>query len=88
MAAQQEDLILKAVINWISNQKVQDLKHLLGDDMNTEDGMANLQEQKKTDALSRSPLSSPHTGWKARGSYAVHSLHGSLSGCYEWMSLR
>ena len=25
---------------WISNQKVQDLKHLLGDDANTEEGKA------------------------------------------------
>ena len=29
VTAQQEDPILKTVIKWISNQKVQDLKHLL-----------------------------------------------------------
>ena len=35
VAAQLEDPILKTTIEWISNQKVQDLKHLLGDDANT-----------------------------------------------------
>ena len=38
---------LKAVIKWISGQKVQDLKHMLGDDANTEEGNTILQEQKK-----------------------------------------
>ena len=38
MATQQEDPILKTLIEWISNWKVQDLKHLLGDDTNTEEG--------------------------------------------------
>ena len=47
VATQWEDLLLKAVINWIPNQKVQDLKHLLGDDVNTVEGMAILQEWKK-----------------------------------------
>ena len=37
VTAQQEDPILKTVIEWISNQKVQDLKHLLGEDTNTEE---------------------------------------------------
>ena len=31
------DPILKTAIDWISNHKVQDLKHLLGDDTNTEE---------------------------------------------------
>ena len=31
VAAQQEDPLLKAAIDWIPNWKVQDLKHLLGD---------------------------------------------------------
>ena len=35
VATQQEDPIPKTAIMWISNQKVQDLKHLLGDDANT-----------------------------------------------------
>ena len=35
VTAKQEDPILKTVIDWISNQKVQDLKHLLGDDTKT-----------------------------------------------------
>ena len=36
VAAQWEDPVLKATINWIPKQKVYNLKHLLGDDMNTE----------------------------------------------------
>ena len=42
----------------------------------------------KADALPRSPLSLPHTDWQTGRSFAVHSPNGSLSGCYEWMSLR
>ena len=47
MTAQQEDPILKTMIEWISGQKVQDLKCLLGDNANTEEGKTILQEQKK-----------------------------------------
>ena len=47
VATQWEDPILKTVINWISNWKVEDLKHLLGDDGNTEEDMVTLWEQKK-----------------------------------------
>ena len=36
-ASQQEDPTLKNLIEWISNQKVRDLKHLLGDYVNTEE---------------------------------------------------
>ena len=43
VTTQQEDPILKIAIEWISNWKVQDLKHLLGDDANTE-GRTILQE--------------------------------------------
>ena len=39
--------MLKTVIEWISNQKVQDLKHLLAEDAKTEEGKTILQEQKK-----------------------------------------
>ena len=35
VTAQQEDPTFKAGIEWISSQKVQDLKHLLGDNTNT-----------------------------------------------------
>ena len=35
------------MIKWISYQEVQDLKHLLGDDANTEEEKTILQEQKK-----------------------------------------
>ena len=47
VTAQQEDPILKTMIEQISNQKVQDLKHLLGDKTITEEGRAILQEQRK-----------------------------------------
>ena len=47
VTAQQEDPILKTTIEWICGQKVQDLKHLLGDDANTEEGKTILQEWKK-----------------------------------------
>ena len=35
------------MIEWISNHKLQDLKHLLGDRVNMDEGKAILQEQKK-----------------------------------------
>ena len=47
VATQQEDPVLKATTDWIPNWKVQNLKHLLGDDMNTKERMAVLQEQKR-----------------------------------------
>ena len=40
VAAKGEDPILKTMIEWISNWKVQHLKHLLGNKTNTEEGMA------------------------------------------------
>ena len=46
-AAQQEDHILKIVMEWISTNKVQDLKHLLGDHTTRDDGMAILREWEK-----------------------------------------
>ena len=47
VAAQWEDAVHKTMIKWISNQKVQYLKHLFEDDANTEEGMAILWEQKR-----------------------------------------
>ena len=47
VTTQQEDQILKTVIEWISNQKVQDLKYLLGDNAKPEEGKTIHQEQKK-----------------------------------------
>ena len=44
VAAQWEDPVLKATVDWISNQKVEDLKHLWGDYVNTEEGVAVLWE--------------------------------------------
>ena len=38
VTTQQEGPILKTVIKWISNWKVQDLKQLRGDDINTKEG--------------------------------------------------
>ena len=46
-AAQQEDPILKIVMEWISSHKAQELKHLLGDHAMTEEGMAILRGRKK-----------------------------------------
>ena len=40
VATQREDPVLKAMTDWIPNPKVQNLKHLLGDNVNTEEGMA------------------------------------------------
>ena len=47
VAAQQEDPILKIVMEWISSYKIHDLKHLLGDHSMMEEGMAILRERKK-----------------------------------------
>ena len=47
VTAQQNDPILSTVIEWISNQGLQDLKHLLEDGTHTEKGKAILQERKK-----------------------------------------
>ena len=38
VTTQQEDPILKTAIEWVSSWKVEDLKHLLGDNANTEEG--------------------------------------------------
>ena len=47
VTAQEENPILKFLIEWISGQKVKDLKHLLGDNVNTEESQAILWEHKK-----------------------------------------
>ena len=47
VTAQQEDSIPKTVIKWMSNQKMQDLKCLLGKDANTKERKAILREQMK-----------------------------------------
>ena len=47
MTALQEDPILKTMMEWIYNWKIQDLKHLLGDDTKTEEGKIILWEWKK-----------------------------------------
>ena len=55
VAAQQEDSILKIVMELISTQKVQDLKHLLGYHATTEEGMAILGEWKKNSCSTKVP---------------------------------
>ena len=55
VAAQQEDPILKIVMEWISSHTVQDLKDLLGDHPMTEEGMAIIGEQKKFMLLQGAP---------------------------------
>ena len=47
LTAQQGDSMLKALIEWISHGKVQDLKHLLGKDVNTKEGKTILREKNK-----------------------------------------
>ena len=47
VTTQQEDPILKTAIEWISSQKVQDLKHLLDNNINAEEGKTILWELKK-----------------------------------------
>ena len=59
VAVQWEDPILRTMIGWISKWKVQDLKHILGDDTDTKEGMAVLQEHKKL-LLYQGPLYHHH----------------------------
>ena len=47
VAVQQEDSILKIVMEWISSHKVQHLRHLLGEHAMMEEGMPILRERKK-----------------------------------------
>ena len=46
VTAQQEGLIPKILIEWISNLKVQDLKHLLGDNTNIEEEKLSFESRK------------------------------------------
>ena len=75
VAVQQEDPILKIVMEWISSHKVQDLKHLLGDHAMTEEGMAILRERREIYTPSGCPLSLPYSGWRAGRSSAICSPH-------------
>ena len=87
VTAQQEDPILKTMIEWTSGQKVQDLKHLLGNDANTEEGKIILQEWKNL-MLYQEALYHCHTplvNWKK---FCDSYSHSSLSSCHEWMSPR
>ena len=61
------------MIDWIPNQKVQDLKHLLGDDMNTGEGMAILHTVEKDDMLYQGALYHCHT----LASELEEVMHGS-----------
>ena len=87
VATQQEDPILKTVVKWISKWKVQDWKHLLGDDTNTEEGNYPSRVE-EANTLSRNLLPSPHTHWQVGRCFAVCSPHGPSGSCHEWMSLR
>ena len=88
VATQQDDPIVKTMIEWISNWKVQDLRHLLGENMNTEEIKAILQEQKKSDALPRGLLPLLHTSWHVGRGFVVCGPHSSSNCCHEWMSPR
>ena len=82
VATQQEDPILKMVIEWICNQKVQELKHLL-DQHEHRGGKSYPSRVEKADAPPRSPLPFPNTGLWVGRSVMVHSTHVSLSGCHD-----
>ena len=88
VTAQQEDPILMTAIEWISGLKVQDLKHLLGDDANTEEAKYYSPRGEEANTLPRSPLPLPHPHWQIGGSFAICSPKGSLSRRHGWMSLR
>ena len=72
VATKQEDLILKTMIEWISNQKVQDLKHLLGDDTNTKEQKAILWQQKSWHST------------KDPSTFAIHWLVNWKKFCSLW----
>ena len=85
VTAQQEDPILKTVIEWISGWKVWYLtpagrwcKYWRGKNYSPRPEEAN--------ALPRSPLPLPHPHWQIGQCFVIHSLQGSLSSCHEWMS--
>ena len=91
LATQWEDPVLKAVINWILNWKLQGLKHLLGDNVkHWRREWPSFKNWEKADAVPRSPLSLSYTGWWAGGSYAVCSLPwahflATMNGCHMEM---
>ena len=74
VSAQEEDPVLKIVMEWISFYKVQDLKHLLEDHAMKEEGMAILRERKKF-ILDQSAL------------YYNHSLAGELEEALHFVVL-
>ena len=77
VAAQQEDPILKIVMEWISSYRVQDLKHLMGNHAAMEEGMAISREREKNHAPSGCPLLLPYSGWRAGRSSVVCHPHRS-----------
>ena len=77
----------KAMIDWIPNQKVQDLKHLFGDDTNTERRMAILWEQKKL-MLYQGALNHCHTPADKLGEvmwfiFSVAHQVAAMNGCHR-----
>ena len=77
VAVQKEDPMLKIVMECISSNKVQDLRHLLGDHAMMEEGMAILRERKKINTPTVCPLSLPYSSWRVGGSSVVCSPHSS-----------
>ena len=87
VASQWEDPVLKAIINWIPNKNVQDLKHLFGNDANNEEVMAVLQEQKKL-MLYQGALYHCHTLASKVGEvmqFVVHMVHrvAAMNRCHR-----
>ena len=87
VVAQWEDPVLKAVINWISNQKAR-IWSIFWEMTQTLGMSGHPLRVDKADTLPRSPLPSQYTGWWAGKSFAVCSPHSSSSACYGWMSQR
>ena len=77
VAVQHEDPILKIVMEWTYSNKVQDLRHLLGDHATMEEGMAILRERKEFMLHQGALYQLPYSSQGAGGSSAVCSPHGS-----------
>ena len=85
VAAQQEDPILKIVMEWISIHKLQDMKHLLGDHTTTEEGMAILREWKKF-TLHQGSFYHCHTPARELEEAMWFKVPVAQSGSHGWMS--
>ena len=83
---QQESPILKVALEWLSGQKVQDLRNLLEDDTNTEEGKTILWGQKKL-ILYQGALYHTYTPGKLEEvlQFVVPKVHwvATMNGCHR-----